>query len=485
MALDAKKLMFAFAGVIVWALGAMCINFLSDYAAWAIPVAGGVAAILVIILVAAQSDRDLLSKKFLLTLGLSTLAIIIIVTVLIAGVSGKDAKLLQNIYKTAWTLAAASFFGTAICRIAALDAATEETVGPRETARFALKKLSTSIWTLLTPVIAVVAVGLVLLTIGFLIRIPYAGPVLYFLVGLFYLFALLAGLFFAVMLLVYIPGLTLFQPAIGAEGNDAFDAISRAYSFVFGRPWRLLFYGIVGAVYSKIVLAVVAVMFVWAGGITTVFLKAGAGSKMASNNVELGDVFTGAKISEDTIVIPGMSGMRTGKLEFSNDPVANVRGAAEYIKGVIFGNPLSGPVVKAGQHVLGGNTLDKFKEAKRVGGWLIIFWQHILLAIFLAFAVSFIYSLFTQIYFLMRKACDGTPFEEIYVEAPEEEAYAADFPEKTAEEKAAEKAEAADKGAAESKPAPAKKASAKKAEKDDAIDDPIDLAGEDEKKESE
>jgi len=446
MALDAKKLLFAFCGVVLWGLGIMLLNVLPQAV---IPIAAGVVALAVIFVAAARSQTDVASKNFVLALVGAILAVIVIVALLIwAGVDAKGPGFLMNVYKLLWTLAVAAFFGTAVCRIAALDAATEETISPKQTLRFALGKISTSIWTLLTPILAVVGFGIILLIIGFIARIPILQHVWYVIVGLLYILALLGGLLFAMALVVYIPGLILFQPAVGAEGNDSFDAISRAYSYVFGRPWRLLFYGIVSLLYVKIVLGVVSIMFAWSGRITNLFLAEGAGGIISDENVlDLGKVFG---------------------LGFARDPLTNVAQAASYLRETVFGSPFSGPFFSAAGHVIDGNVFETFKQAAHPGGWLIVFWQYVLLAFFLAFAVSFIYSVFTQIYFLMRKACDGTPFEEVYIEAPEEEQYAEEFPEKAEEtpEKAQEAQEGKEGEAAEKPP-----------EKAADEDEPVDLAG--------
>jgi len=458
MALDAKKLLFAFCGVVLWATGAMLLNVLPQSF---VPIAAGVVAVIIIFVAGARSQTDVASKNFVLALVGAILGVIVVVVLLIwAGADKQQGNILMPVYKVAWTLAAAAFFGTAICRIAALDAATEEAISPKEALRFSLKKLSTSIWTLLTPVLAVVGFGIVLLVIGFIARIPIFGEHFwYFVIGLFYIVALMGGLFFAVTLLVYLPGLVLFQPAIGAEGNDSFDAISRAYSYVFGRPWRLLFYGVVSLVYGKIVLAVVSIMFAWSGRITNLFLAQGAGGT-------IGDKAKALDLRSTVFGLP-----------FARDPLANVAGAAGYLRDTVFGSPFSGPFFGAGRHVLEGNIYETFKGAGHPGGWLIVFWQYILLAIFMAFAASFIYSLFTQIYFLMRKACDGTPFEEVYIKAPEEQQYAEEFPEKEGGEEA-EEAGKEKKAAAKT---PGKKKPGKKKEEGEK---PIDLAG-DQKEERE
>ncbi len=448
MALDAKKLLFAFCGVVLWGLGAMLLNVLPNAV---IPIVAGALAIVMIFVILARSETDVATKGFVLTLVGSIIAIIIIAGLLVwAGrARSEEQDLLLNIYRTLWTLAVAAFFGTAVCRIAAVDAATESAIGPRETTRFALKKLSTSVWTLLTPVLAVIGFGIALMIIGVIARIPAVGYVWYIIIGLLYIIALLAGLFFALTLIVYIPGLVLFQPAIGAEGNDSFDAISRAYSFVFGRPWRLLFYGIVSAVYVKIVLAVVAIIFAWAGRITNIFLAQGIGKQMSANvnALDLGDTVF--------------------KMGYSADPVGNVGNAAAYLRATVQA-PLFGPFLNSGRHILGGNVLKSFEAAGHPGGWFIIFWQYILLSIFMAFAISLLYSVFTQIYFLMRKACDGTPFEEVYIETPEEEEYEAEFPDEAGEGAA---------GGEEKKPKAPKARKKRARKKKDVTEEPIDLAG--------
>ena len=45
-------------------------------------------------------------------------------------------------------------------------------------------------------------------------------------------------------------GAGLLFPAVSAEGTDAFDAVSRAFSYVFSKPWKLLLYHLVGLAYA-------------------------------------------------------------------------------------------------------------------------------------------------------------------------------------------------------------------------------------------
>ncbi len=47
---------------------------------------------------------------------------------------------------------------------------------------------------------------------------------------------------------------------ISTEGSDGFDGFSRAYSYVFSRPWHYLWFAIVALVYGAIVITFVYVV---------------------------------------------------------------------------------------------------------------------------------------------------------------------------------------------------------------------------------
>lgn len=60
--------------------------------------------------------------------------------------------------------------------------------------------------------------------------------------SVFYLFALLAGLAGMVLIIAVVFGTPLILPAIAADNSDAFDAVQRAYAYVFGRTGRTVLY---------------------------------------------------------------------------------------------------------------------------------------------------------------------------------------------------------------------------------------------------
>ena len=57
--------------------------------------------------------------------------------------------------------------------------------------------------------------------------------------------ALVIGFLMAMLLVGLFFGWPLMWATVGVESTDAFDSLSRAYSYVFHRPLRLLFYVIV------------------------------------------------------------------------------------------------------------------------------------------------------------------------------------------------------------------------------------------------
>jgi hypothetical protein len=156
------------------------------------------------------------------------------------------------------TLAIWAFFGGAICRIAAMHATRDEQISPIRALRFACRKF---IGFFTAPLI----IDVLVLLFGFLLLIGglVAGiPVLDILGGIIFLLALITGAVMALLIIGGIGGFSLMWPTIAVEGSDAFDAISRSYSYVLDRPWRSLFYAAVAALYGAFCILFVRI-FIW------------------------------------------------------------------------------------------------------------------------------------------------------------------------------------------------------------------------------
>src|SRR6185436_225773 len=84
---------------------------------------------------------------------------------------------------------------------------------------------------------------------GVAFLIPQIGEIV---VGIFFFLALAAGFVITLVILGAAGGFNLMYPTIAVEGSDSFDAISRSFSYVYARPWRMLFYTLVAVLYGAL-----------------------------------------------------------------------------------------------------------------------------------------------------------------------------------------------------------------------------------------
>jgi hypothetical protein len=147
------------------------------------------------------------------------------------------------------TLAVISIAGGAICRIAALQFARGEKPGLTEALRFSTKRFTSFFTAPLAPICIMAFVGLFILLLGLIGNIPRAGELI---VGISMPLALAAGFLIAVILVGAVAGFNLMFPAVAYDGSDCFDAISRSFSYLYARPWRMGFYTAIAAVYGSI-----------------------------------------------------------------------------------------------------------------------------------------------------------------------------------------------------------------------------------------
>jgi hypothetical protein len=146
-------------------------------------------------------------------------------------------------------LAVISVAGGAICRIAALQLAQGEKPGTPEPLRFAARRFLSFFPAPLVPLGIVAFIGAFVALLGLAGNIPYAGELV---VGIFAPLALLAGALITVVLIGAVTGFNLMFPAVAYDGSDCFDAISRAFNYVYSRPWRMVLYTGIAAVYGAI-----------------------------------------------------------------------------------------------------------------------------------------------------------------------------------------------------------------------------------------
>ncbi len=133
-----------------------------------------------------------------------------------------------------------SLFGGAVCRIAAVQFARDDTITSKQAVQFAWGKLFSGFF--MAPVFPLgicLVIGLMLIAGGVFLSIPWVGDVIG---GLLFFLALLGGTLIALLLVGTVAGGSLFWPSVAVEGSDGFDAVQRSLSYVFGRPLRATWY---------------------------------------------------------------------------------------------------------------------------------------------------------------------------------------------------------------------------------------------------
>jgi hypothetical protein len=266
-----------------------------------------------------------------------------------------------------WFLSVWSIFGGAIARIAAVHVARDEKISIRQALAFSVSKFLSFLSAPLIPLVIVGVVGVVVAAGGFLGNIPVIGPIV--VGGLFFL-ALAAGFVMTLVLLGTIGGANLMYPTIAVEGSDSFDAISRSFSYLYARPWRLGFYTLVSLIY---------------GGLCYLFVRFFIYVMLWVTHFFAGLWFVYR--ADDTR--PLFTAMWP-------DPYASIhlRYAVDYFS-------------------LGG--------AQSIGAFLLWMWVSLTIAMLGAFAISFYFSVNTVIYYLMRQEVDATELDDVYLEHGEEE----------------------------------------------------------------
>lgn len=146
-------------------------------------------------------------------------------------------------------LAVISVTGGAICRAAALQCARGEKPGLTEALSYSMKRFVSFFATPLTPIGIIAFIGVFIFVLGLIGNIPWVGELL---IGICMPLTLLAGGLIAAVVIGAVVGLDLMFPAIAYDNSDCFDAISRSFSYVYARPWHMIFYTVVAAIYGAI-----------------------------------------------------------------------------------------------------------------------------------------------------------------------------------------------------------------------------------------
>lgn len=271
---------------------------------------------------------------------------------------------LYAIIITIISLAVWSVIGGAICRIAALQVAREERIGPLRALKFSMAKFADFFSAPLIPMVVIIIIALIMFLLSLIGAIPGVGEII---TGAFLGLALFGGFIIALLCIGLIGGVNLMYPTIAVEGSDGFDALSRSFSYVFERPWHMLFYTLLGGVYGVICYFFVRLF-------AFLMLLAVHTSVGLAVNVD------GASL----ISVRGKLDAMWSRPTFDN--------------------------LHASINWLGLNG------SEAVGALFIWIWVGMIIALVMAFVVSYFFTLNTTIYFLLRRRVDATDIEDVFVE---------------------------------------------------------------------
>lgn len=257
-----------------------------------------------------------------------------------------------------WSLCVWAIFGGAITRMAAVQFARDQQASLWSALKFSSRRFLDYVSAPLLPLGAVLLLG-GLCALGSLMgRIPGIGE---FLVGLGWGIGLLLSFLMALVLIGIGAGWPLMFATISVEASDGFDGLSRAYNYVFERPWLYLWSIIVAMCYGSLV-----IFFVW---------------------------FVG----EFVIHLSGW-------------------GAAWSLGSDITGSLLRGtPQLFRNSHAPGGDAPPSL-TAFSWGSRLVTVWLCGVAVLVLGFVYSYFWTSITTIYFILRHSADGNDFDEVHLD---------------------------------------------------------------------
>jgi ABC-type multidrug transport system fused ATPase/permease subunit len=288
-----------------------------------------------------------------------------------------------------------SIFGGAITRIAAVQIARGEKMGPSEALRYTLKRLFSYLTAPLCPIVFVFFLLVLSIFFGLFHMIPIFGDVV--VDGFFWWIPVIFGLLMA-LALIGLVGWPLMSATVSAEGTDFLEAVSRSYTYVFSRPWQYLWYALVAIAYGAVL-----VFFVGFMGSFAVYLSKWAVSKGTIERRDPVFLFAYAPTTFEWRELLLKGATVDGKQVVTQDGID----PDAYRK-----------FVGRDENYQGA---DQMTWWNKVGAFMVAFWLFLILLLILGFGYSYFWGAGTIIYLLMRRSVDSAEFEEVFMEEEDQD----------------------------------------------------------------
>ncbi len=263
-------------------------------------------------------------------------------------------------------LAIWSLVGGAITRVACLDYAKGDRIGFTDSLKYSKKKFWSYYWAPVAPILGALFFILLNGLAGLLGKVKFLEIFIFLGFPFILLFSFLA-LFVIIIGLI---GCWLMIPTISVDGSDAFDSMSRAYSYVLSQPLKYFKYLASGAAFGVLAVAIASL---------SVYLL--VETSFATVGLGMGQKFQVIRFAVNELVEPA-------------GPSAS------------YSLPIQ---VKMASSIL--QTTTMILTALGLLAYLL------LLKLFIwSIGAAYVGSAQTVLYLLMRKEVDGTEVADIYVE---------------------------------------------------------------------
>lgn len=298
-----------------------------------------------------------------------------------------------------WTLAVWSFIGIGIARVCVLRLARNEQAGLDDAFEFALDKFVTCFAAVAMPLGAVFGLCIPTFVIGLFLGFDI-GTIL---VGLFWFVVLAISAVMGILLLGLFFSWPLIVASVATEGQNSFDAMTRAFAYTFQRPIHYLFYLGVAVLFGGL-------CWLIAGGLTngvidlSYWSTSWGANRTSANRIEVikGNLSPHVRTinTKDFISAP-VTGADAETTAAASEEVVAAEGAA-------------------GQSRMKEITVDDSERERSAvnldrGRKFIAFWEGMLKTVAAAFIHGLFWCMATAIYLLLRRDVDETEMDEVYL----------------------------------------------------------------------
>lgn len=279
-----------------------------------------------------------------------------------------------SLFGSLWSMLVWSFFGVGITRVCLLRLTRDERAGLDDALEYSIQKSLTAMLAVSLPMLAVFLLCIPTFLMGLVMGFDL-GIVL---VGIFWFVVLAMAIVMAVLLAGLLFGWPLIISSVACEGQNAFDAMTRAFAYTFQRPLNYFLY------------IVIAILF---GGFCWVIA-----SQVTEGVVNLGYWSTSWGTN-------AVSGNRIDLIEHGALVDVQANGTQPAGDGA---NP-----VEPGMTSI--DVTGPERKSLQFGRNLIGFWNGFARTVCVAFIYGLFWCMASAIYLLLRKDVDETEMDEIYI----------------------------------------------------------------------